>query len=105
MTWNPEQYLNLAASAPRTTCTWSAEKPRRKTRYVGVRISTSAGRRRPGEGMDEGHRAQAFLDALDAPEAAAFEADYAARARIAYPLRDDGRTLLPFRRLFTVATQ
>lgn len=46
-----------------------------------------------------------FLDALNAPEAAAFEADYAARVRVAYPTRDDGKTLFPFRRLFIVATK
>ena len=46
-----------------------------------------------------------FLDALDATEAAAFEADYAARVRVAYPTRDDGKTLFPFRRLFIVATR
>ena len=44
-----------------------------------------------------------FLDALDAREAAAFEADYAARVRVAYPTRGDGKTLFPFRRLFIVA--
>ena len=46
-----------------------------------------------------------FLEALNAPEAAAFEADYAARVRVAYPTRDDGKTLFPFRRLFIVATK
>ena len=45
-----------------------------------------------------------FLDALDGPEQARFEADYAARAARAYPRRPDGRTLFPFRRLFIVAT-
>lgn len=44
-----------------------------------------------------------FLDALDPAQAAAFEADYAARVRHAYPRRADGTTLLPFRRLFLVA--
>jgi trans-aconitate 2-methyltransferase len=44
-----------------------------------------------------------FLDALDAAEAARFEADYADRVRGAYPPRADGRTLFPFRRLFIVA--
>ena len=44
-----------------------------------------------------------FLDALPAPEAAAFEADYAERVRGAYPALADGRTLFPFRRLFIVA--
>ncbi|HSB25350.1 MAG TPA: methyltransferase domain-containing protein [Burkholderiaceae bacterium] len=45
-----------------------------------------------------------FLDALPAAERAPFEADYAARLRVAYPPRGDGRTLFPFRRLFIVAT-
>ena len=44
-----------------------------------------------------------FMDALDATEAARFEADYAQRVRHAYPPRVDGRTLFPFRRLFIVA--
>lgn len=44
-----------------------------------------------------------FLAALPADEAAAFEADYAARVRAAYPVRPDGVTLFPFRRLFIVA--
>lgn len=41
-----------------------------------------------------------FLDALAPDEGAAFEAEYAARVRAAYPRRADGRTLFPFRRLF-----
>lgn len=43
-----------------------------------------------------------FLDALDEPQRGAFESDYAARVRSAYPMRDDGCTLFPFRRLFIV---
>jgi trans-aconitate 2-methyltransferase len=45
-----------------------------------------------------------FLDALDEPERSEFEATYARLAAQAYPRRPDGRTLLPFRRLFIVAT-
>ena len=45
-----------------------------------------------------------FLDALDEPQRTAFEATYARLAAEAYPRRPDGRTLLPFRRLFIVAT-
>lgn len=41
------------------------------------------------------------LDALDADEAAEFEADYAARLRFAYPATAHG-TFLPFRRVFCV---
>ncbi len=46
-----------------------------------------------------------LLDALDAAEATAFETDYASRVRVAYPVRGDGKTLFPFRRLFIVATK
>jgi trans-aconitate 2-methyltransferase len=46
-----------------------------------------------------------FLQALPPDEAAAFEADYAARVRAAYPPMADGRTLFPFRRLFIVAVR
>lgn len=45
-----------------------------------------------------------FLDRLPSPaEQAAFEADYAERLRAAYPMRADGTTLFPFKRLFIVA--
>lgn len=44
-----------------------------------------------------------LLAALDESEAAAFEADYRARIRAAYPPESDGTVLLPFRRLFMVA--
>lgn len=45
-----------------------------------------------------------FLAALHDPaEREAFEADYAARVRVAYPPRADGVTVFPFRRLFMVA--
>ena len=44
-----------------------------------------------------------FLDRLGEPERSVFEADYRARVKAAYPPEGDGRTLLPFRRLFIVA--
>lgn len=43
------------------------------------------------------------LALLEGAERSAFLADYAARLADAYPPRPDGRTLLPFRRLFIVA--
>ena len=46
-----------------------------------------------------------LLDALDEPERSGFLAEYAARIARAYPRRPDGRTLLPFRRLFIVAVR
>ncbi len=53
--------------------------------------------------MDQDHRSQAYLDALDEAERGAFLTNYAARLRRAYPSRGDGPTLFPFRRLFMVA--
>jgi trans-aconitate 2-methyltransferase len=47
--------------------------------------------------------ALAVLDDEDA--AAEFTAEYAAALRAAYPARPDGTTLLPFRRVFAVATR
>ncbi|HVN35073.1 MAG TPA: methyltransferase domain-containing protein [Casimicrobiaceae bacterium] len=46
-----------------------------------------------------------FLDALDAPERAAFEDQYAMRIHEAYPREPGGTTLFPFRRLFVIATK
>lgn len=46
-----------------------------------------------------------LLDALHEPERSEFLAEYAGRIRRAYPRRPDGRTLLPFRRLFIVAVR
>lgn len=46
-----------------------------------------------------------FLDALDdAAEREVFEKAYAVRVAAAYPMRADGKTLFPFRRLFIIAT-
>jgi trans-aconitate 2-methyltransferase len=45
-----------------------------------------------------------LLDALEEPERSRFEARYAELVGRAYPRRPDGRTLLPFRRLFIVAS-
>ena len=43
-----------------------------------------------------------YLEALSDAERPAFEADYGARVAAAYPKQPDGRTLLPFRRLFLI---
>jgi trans-aconitate 2-methyltransferase len=45
-----------------------------------------------------------FLDALDQPQRGDFEACYTRLVADAYPRRPDGHTLLPFRRLFIVAS-
>ncbi|MBI1360793.1 MAG: trans-aconitate 2-methyltransferase [Alphaproteobacteria bacterium] len=44
-----------------------------------------------------------YLDALAPDERDAFTAQYKARLNAAYPRRADGRTLLPFARLFAIA--
>ena len=44
-----------------------------------------------------------ILNGLNAAEREIFLATYAERLRETYPLRTDGRTLYPFRRLFIVA--
>jgi trans-aconitate 2-methyltransferase len=45
-----------------------------------------------------------FLDALDQPQRGDFESCYTRLVADAYPRRPDGHTLLPFRRLFIVAS-
>jgi trans-aconitate 2-methyltransferase len=45
------------------------------------------------------------LARLGADDAAAFTAGYAAALREAYPMRSDGTTLLPFRRIFAVGAR
>jgi trans-aconitate 2-methyltransferase len=44
-----------------------------------------------------------FLDALDGAERERFATEYKARLNVVYPRRADGKTLLPFSRLFAVA--
>lgn len=46
-----------------------------------------------------------LLDALAEPEREEFLAEYTRRIAEAYPRREDGKTLFPFRRLFVVAQQ
>jgi len=43
-----------------------------------------------------------YLDALEEPDRSRFLAAYAARIADAYPKQPDGRTLLPFRRIFFI---
>jgi trans-aconitate 2-methyltransferase len=51
----------------------------------------------------KGTQLKRFLDALEEPERGEFEGEYAKRILAAYPKRDDGKTLFPFRRLFLLA--
>ena len=45
-----------------------------------------------------------YLDALDADERERFVREYKARLNVVYPRRADGKTLLPFSRVFAAAT-
>ncbi|MGY1635699.1 trans-aconitate 2-methyltransferase [Geodermatophilus sp. SYSU D00742] len=45
------------------------------------------------------------LGLLEEDDAAELETEYAAALRVAYPRRDDGTTLLPFRRVFAVGSR
>jgi trans-aconitate 2-methyltransferase len=87
-----ETYYDLLAAAATSLDIWSTE-------YVQVL-----------EGADpvlewvKGTGLRPILNALDAQERDSFLALYAQRLREAYPMRSDGRTLYPFRRLFIVAT-
>ncbi len=69
-----------------------------ETEYLQVLEGTD-----PVKEWTKGTWLKQFLDALDEGDRMAFEADYATRLRHAYPMRSDGRTLFPFRRLFMVA--
>ncbi len=51
----------------------------------------------------KGTQLKRFLDALEEPERSQFENDYRKRILAAYPTRQDGKTLFPFRRLFILA--
>ncbi len=51
----------------------------------------------------KGSQLKRFLDALDEPHRTAFEQEYRTRMLSAYPKRQDGKTLFPFRRLFILA--
>ena len=44
-----------------------------------------------------------YLDVLDEPDRSGFLASYASRVSAAYAKQPDGRTLMPFRRIFLVA--
>jgi trans-aconitate 2-methyltransferase len=56
----------------------------------------------PVAAWTRGSAALPYLQALG-PHADAFMSDYADALRLAYPMRQDGTTLLPFRRLFILA--
>ena len=88
----PARFLDLLAGTGCAVDAW-------ETTYLHVL---------PGEdpvlGWLKGTGLRPVLAALEEPDRAEFEAEYAARLRVAYPRREYG-TVLPFRRVFVVATR
>ncbi|MCK9380459.1 MAG: methyltransferase domain-containing protein [Sulfuritalea sp.] len=68
-----------------------------ETEYLQVLRGTD-----PVKEWTKGTWLKQFLDELQEPQRAEFEADYARRLRLAYPPLADGTTLFPFCRLFMV---
>lgn len=87
----PARYFDLLAPHAAAIDIWETE-------YLQVLTGTD-----PVKEWTKGTWLAPFLEALQGEEREAFERDYAARVRQAYPPRADGRTLFPFRRLFIVA--
>ena len=89
--WPPAAYWRLLAPLAHDIDIWESEYLQPLCGEDPVAEWTKATALRP------------FLAALVEPERGAFEAEYRARLRQAYPREADGRTLFPFRRLFLVA--
>ena len=87
----PEYYYDLIAPLATELDLW-------ETQYLHVLDGED-----PVKEWTKGTWLKQFLDALDEGDRPAFEVDYAARLREAYPRRADGKTVFPFRRLFIVA--
>lgn len=92
-TAEPGVYYSLLAPLARSLDLWETE-------YLHVLEGED-----PVKEWTKGTWLAPLLDALEEPERGAFEAHYARLVAAAYPRRADGRTLLPFRRLFLVATR
>jgi len=89
----PARYYDILAPHARRLEIWETE-------YLHVLDGDS-----PVVEWTRGSALKPLLDALDEPERGGFLAEYARRIAAAYPRRLDGRTLLPFRRLFIVAAR
>ena len=88
---SPDAYYRMLAPVTRHVDIW-------ETTYLHVLEGDN-----PVVEWTKGTALRPYLDALEEPERAAFLAAYAARIAAAYPKQPDGRTLLPFRRIFIVA--
>jgi trans-aconitate 2-methyltransferase len=87
----PDAYYRILAPIARQVDIW-------ETTYLHVLDGEN-----PVVEWTRGTALRPYLDALEEPERGAFLAAYAARIAAAYPRQPDGRTLLPFRRIFLVA--
>ena len=92
---SPDAYYRILAPVTRQLDIW-------ETTYLHV-LPESTGGDNPVVEWTKGTALRPYLDALEEPERTAFLAAYAARIAAAYPKQPDGRTLLPFRRIFIVA--
>jgi trans-aconitate 2-methyltransferase len=87
----PQAYYDLLAPCARALDFWETE-------YLHVLDGEDAVLE-----WIRGSALRPLLDALGGTERAQYLAAYGAKLRAAYPRRDDGKTLLPFRRLFLLA--
>ncbi len=85
-------YYDLLAGCSRTLDIWETE-------YLQILDGDD-----PVLEWVKGSGLRPILNGLEDSERELFLADYARRLRLAYPMRADGRTLYPFRRLFIVAS-
>jgi trans-aconitate 2-methyltransferase len=87
----PDEYADLLAGTGAEVDAWETTYQHRLTGEDPVLAWISSTALRP------------VRDALDADEYAGFRAELAPRLRAAYPVRPDGTTWFPFRRIFAVA--
>ena len=88
---SPDAYYRILAPLARRVDIWETE-------YLHVLEGDN-----PVVEWTKGTGLRPYLDALAEPERGAFLVTYAGLIAAAYPKQADGRTLLPFRRLFFVA--
>jgi trans-aconitate 2-methyltransferase len=87
-----EEFYDLLAASTRSLDIWETE-------YLQVLEGSD-----PVLEWVKGTGLRPILNGLDDAERAIFLEEYARRLRATYPVRPNGRTLYPFRRLFIVAT-
>ncbi len=86
-----DAYYRILAPAARRLDIWQTE-------YLHILEGDN-----PVVAWTRGTALRPYLDALDEPERSQFLAAYEKRVAAAYPTQADGKTLLPFRRLFFIA--